>query len=296
MLSNVKSVYLNGLEGYTVQVQVDVSGGMPEFNIVGLPDTSIKESKERVSTAIKNSGLEFESKKIVVNLAPADMRKEGSSLDLSIAVGILISTKQLKSKKNLSRIAFVGELSLDGSINSVKGILPICIEAKKIGFEEIIIPKSNEKETAIVDGIEIKCARNLKQVIEYLSGVSTIDSYKANWSDIAMEKQQYNIDFSEVKGQENAKRGLEIAAAGGHNCLLIGSPGTGKTMLAQRLITILPDLSYDESLEITKIYSVAGILDEKQPIITKRPFRSPHHSISSTALIGGGRIPKPRRN
>lgn len=296
MLSNVKSVYLNGLEGYTVQVQVDVSGGMPEFNIVGLPDTSIKESKERVSTAIKNSGLEFESKKIVVNLAPADMRKEGSSLDLSIAVGILISTKQFKSKKNLSRIAFVGELSLDGSINSVKGILPICIEAKKIGFEEIIIPKSNEKETAIVDGIEIKCARNLKQVIEYLSGVSTIDSYKANWSDIAMEKQQYNIDFSEVKGQENAKRGLEIAAAGGHNCLLIGSPGTGKTMLAQRLITILPDLSYDESLEITKIYSVAGILDEKQPIITKRPFRSPHHSISSTALIGGGRIPKPRRN
>ena len=296
MLSNVKSVYLNGLEGYTVQVQVDVSGGMPEFNIVGLPDTSIKESKERVITAIKNSGLEFESKKIVVNLAPADMRKEGSSLDLSIAVGILISTKQFKSKKNLSRIAFVGELSLDGSINSVKGILPICIEAKKIGFEEIIIPKSNEKETAIVDGIEIKCARNLKQVIEYLSGVSTIDSYKANWSDIAMEKQQYNIDFSEVKGQENAKRGLEIAAAGGHNCLLIGSPGTGKTMLAQRLITILPDLSYDESLEITKIYSVAGILDEKQPIITKRPFRSPHHSISSTALIGGGRIPKPRRN
>lgn len=296
MLSNVKSVYLNGLEGYTVQVQVDVSGGMPEFNIVGLPDTSIKESKERVITAIKNSGLEFESKKIVVNLAPADMRKEGSSLDLSIAVGILISTKQLKSKKNLSRIAFVGELSLDGSINSVKGILPICIEAKKIGFEEIIIPKSNEKETAIVDGIEIKCARNLKQVIEYLSGVSTIDSYKTNWSDIAMEKQQYNIDFSEVKGQENAKRGLEIAAAGGHNCLLIGSPGTGKTMLAQRLITILPDLSYDESLEITKIYSVAGILDEKQPIITKRPFRSPHHSISSTALIGGGRIPKPRRN
>ena len=232
----------------------------------------------------------------MVNLAPADMRKEGSSLDLSIAVGTLISTKQFKSKKNLSRIAFVGELSLDGSINSVKGILPICIEAKKIGFEEIIIPKSNEKETAIVDGIEIKCARNLKQVIEYLSGVSTIDSYKANWSDIAMEKQQYNIDFSEVKGQENAKRGLEIAAAGGHNCLLIGSPGTGKTMLAQRLITILPDLSYDESLEITKIYSVAGILDEKQPIITKRPFRSPHHSISSTALIGGGRIPKPRRN
>ena len=296
MLSNVKSVYLNGLEGYTVQVQVDVSGGIPEFNIVGLPDTSIKESKERVSTAIKNSGLEFESKKIVVNLAPADMRKEGSSLDLSIAVGILISTKQLNSKKNLSRIAFVGELSLDGSINSVKGILPICIEAKKIGFEEIIIPKSNEKETAIVDGIEIKCARNLKQVIEYLSGVSTIDAYKTNWSDIAMEKQQYNIDFSEVKGQENAKRGLEIAAAGGHNCLLIGSPGTGKTMLAQRLITILPDLSYDESLEITKIYSVAGILDEKQPIITKRPFRSPHHSISSTALIGGGRIPKPRRN
>lgn len=168
MLSNLKSIYLNGLDGYTVDVQVDVSAGIPEFDIVGLPDISIKESKERVSTAIKNSGYEFESRKIIVNLAPADIRKGGSSIDLSIAIGILISTKQITNKKDLSKIAFVGELSLDGTINYVKGILPICIEAKKIGFNEIIIPKKNEKEASIVDGIEIKCAENLKEVIGYI--------------------------------------------------------------------------------------------------------------------------------
>ena len=293
MLSNIKSIYLNGLKGYTVYVQVDVSAGIPEFNIVGLPDVSIKESKERVSVAIKNSGYEFESRKIVVNLAPADIRKEGSSMDLAISIGILISTKQLKTKKDLSKIAFVGELSLDGSMNSVKGILPICIEAKKIGFDEIIIPKINEKEVSIVDGINIKGASNLKEVIDYLNSEFELSEYKETWSDIIKNERMYSIDFSDVKGQEKAKRALEIAAAGGHNCLLIGSPGTGKTMLAQRLITILPDLSYDESLEITKIYSVSGLLDEKNPIITKRPFRTPHHSITQTSLIGGGRIPKP---
>ena len=269
MLSNIKSIYLNGLKGYTVYVQVDVSAGIPEFNIVGLPDVSIKESKERVSVAIKNSGYEFESRKIVVNLAPADIRKEGSSMDLAISIGILISTKQLKTKKDLSKIAFVGELSLDGSMNSVKGILPICIEAKKIGFDEIIIPKINEKEVSIVDGINIKGASNLKEVTDYLNGEFELSEYKETWSDIIKNERMYSIDFSDVKGQEKAKRALEIAAAGGHNCLLIGSPGTGKTMLAQRLITILPDLSYDESLEITKIYSVSGLLDEKNPIITQ---------------------------
>lgn len=296
MLSNAKSIYLNGLDGYTVNVEVDVSAGIPEFDIVGLPDTSIKEAKERVSTAIKNSGYEFESRKIIVNLAPANVRKEGSSLDLPIAIGILTSTKQLKNKRNLSKSAFVGELSLDGSINSVRGILPICIEAKRMGFDEIIIPKANEKEAAIIEGIEIKGAINLKEVVDYLNGDINISSYKVKWENIVIENQEYKMDFSDVKGQEKAKRALEIAAAGGHNCLLIGSPGTGKTMLAQRLITILPDLSYNESLEVTKVYSVAGLLDDKNPIIIKRPFRSIHHSISSIALIGGGRMPKPRGN
>ena len=292
MLSIVKSIALHGLQGYLVNIQVDVSSGMPSFEIVGLPDTSIKESKERVKTAIRNSTFEFLSRKIVVNLAPASTRKEGSIFDLPIAVGILIASNII-SNISLEDTIFMGELSLDGSIEPIKGILPICIEAKRLGIKKIILPKANSKEASIITDIEIIPVSSLSEVISYLNGQISISKEK-NIDFISNINSSYDFDFSEVKGQENVKRALEISAAGGHNCLLIGSPGSGKTMLARRLPSILPDLTFEEALEITKIHSISGLLSENTPFIFKRPFRSPHHTITETSLVGGGRIPKPR--
>ena len=292
MLSIVKSIALHGLQGYLVNIQVDVSSGMPSFEIVGLPDTSIKESKERVKTAIRNSTFEFLSRKIVVNLAPASTRKEGSIFDLPIAVGILIASNII-SNISLEDTIFMGELSLDGSIEPIKGILPICIEAKRLGIKKIILPKANSKEASIITDIEIIPVSSLSEVISYLNGQISISKEK-NIDFISNINSSYDFDFSEVKGQENVKRALEISAAGGHNCLLIGSPGSGKTMLARRLPSILPDLTFEEALEITKIHSISGLLSEDIPFIFTRPFRSPHHTITETSLVGGGRIPKPR--
>lgn len=292
MLSIVKSIALHGLQGYLVNIQVDVSSGMPSFEIVGLPDTSIKESKERVKTAIRNSTFEFLSRKIVVNLAPASTRKEGSIFDLPIAVGILIASNII-SNISLNDTIFMGELSLDGSIEPIKGILPICIEAKRLGIKRIILPKANSKEASIITDIEIIPVSSLSEVISYLNGQISISKEK-NIDFISNINSSYDFDFSEVKGQENVKRALEISAAGGHNCLLIGSPGSGKTMLARRLPSILPDLTFEEALEITKIHSISGLLSEDTPFIFTRPFRSPHHTITETSLVGGGRIPKPR--
>ena len=292
MLSIVKSIALHGLQGYLVNIQVDVSSGMPSFEIVGLPDTSIKESKERVKTAIRNSTFEFLSRKIVVNLAPASTRKEGSIFDLPIAVGILIASNII-SNISLNDTIFMGELSLDGSIEAIKGVLPICIEAKRLGIKRIILPKANSKEASIITDIEIIPVSSLSEVISYLNGQISISKEK-NIDFISNINSSYDFDFSEVKGQENVKRALEISAAGGHNCLLIGSPGSGKTMLARRLPSILPDLTFEEALEITKIHSISGLLSENTPFIFKRPFRSPHHTITETSLVGGGRIPKPR--
>ena len=296
MLATVKSMALNGLDGYLVDVQVDVSGGLPGWEIVGLPDTSVKEAKERVKAAIRNSGEEFPSRRIVVNLAPASTRKEGTLFDLSIAVGLLVATERIKNEK-IDDTMFIGELFLDGTISKVSGILPMCIEAYKLGMKRVILPVENAKEAAVVNGLEIIPVVNLKQVIRYLNKEEDIEKVVVDIDELFSQSRNYKMDFSEVKGQENIKRALEIAAAGAHNCLLIRkSTDRGKTMLSRRIPSILPDLSFEEALEITKIHSVAGKLDKDSFLITSRPFRSPHHTVSGVSLIGGGRIPKPRRN
>lgn len=292
MLSIVKSMTLHGLEGFIVDVQVDVAGGLPCWEIVGLPDVSIREAKERVRTAIKNSGYEFPSRRIVINLAPATIKKVGSAFDLPIAIAILFATENI-NEFDLENVAFVGELSLDGNVHSITGILPMCIEAKKLGIKEIVVPKENAKEASIVDEINVIPVSSLNQVVAYLNKSIKINPEKFNSNELIKSNQVYNLDFSEVKGQKNIKRAIEVAASGGHNCMLIGSPGSGKTMMARRIPTILPKLSFEEALEVTKIHSVAGNISENSPLIINRPFRFPHHTISKTSLVGGGAIPKP---
>lgn len=292
MLSIVKSMTLHGLEGFIVDVQVDVAGGLPCWEIVGLPDISIREAKERVRTAIKNSGYEFPSRRIVINLAPATIKKVGSAFDLPIAIAILLATENI-NEFDFENVAFVGELSLDGNVHSITGILPMCIEAKKLGIKEIVVPKENAKEASIVDEINVIPVSSLNQVVAYLNKSIKINPEKFNSNELINSNQVYNLDFSEVKGQKNIKRAIEVAASGGHNCMLIGSPGSGKTMMARRIPTILPKLSFEEALEVTKIHSVAGNISENSPLIINRPFRFPHHTISKTSLVGGGAIPKP---
>ena len=290
MISKIKTISLIGLDGELIEVQTDIQGGLPSFEIVGLPDTSVRESKERIRSAIKNTGIDFPSRKILINLAPANSKKEGTSYDLPIAIGILIKLNEI-NVENLENTIFIGELSLDGKVNRIDGVLPMCIEALNLGIKRIILPKANLIEASVIKELEVIGVKSLREVIDYLNGVLKIN--KVTYNGFDKKTIIYEEDFSEVKGQENAKRALEIAAAGGHNCILIGNPGSGKTMLARRIPSILPELSFEETLEITKIHSIRGKINSNMGLILQRPFRNPHHTISSATIIGGGRIPKP---
>lgn len=291
MFVKMDTLGLYGMEGRPCRVEADVSGGLPAFEIVGLPDAAVREAKERVRAAIKNCGYEFPSRRITVNLAPASLKKEGPSFDLPIAVALLYATGQAKG--TVEGCALIGELSLAGELRPVKGVLPLVAGALKCGFQSVIVPQENACEGALCDGITVYGAHTLSEVMAHLSGEEQRTPSTADVEMLLAEGLENAPDFADVKGQDNVKRALEIAAAGGHNILIVGPPGAGKTMLAQRLPSILPPMTAAEALEVTKIHSVAGQLPEKSPLLSVRPFRAPHHSASTVGLVGGGQSVRP---
>ena len=292
MFCRIHSSAVQGIQAYIMDVEVDLAAGEGKFFLVGLPDASVKESRDRVHSAIKNSKFRFPNKKVTVNLAPADIPKEGAALDLPIAVGLLGASGQLPAER-AERYVMIGELTLDGKLRPVRGILPVACEVAVRNFAGLIVPFENAAEAAVVEGLSVHPAHNLCEVVAFLSGEAPLPCRHVDLAETFRLASRYDEDFAEVKGQEHVKRALEVAAAGGHNAIMIGPPGSGKTMLAQRLRTILPMLSPEESLETTKIHSIAGKLDRGQSLVAKRPFRTPHHTISDAGLVGGGRYPTP---
>ncbi len=292
MIVRVTSGAVIGIDSYPVEVEVDLSPGLPQFSTVGLPDVAVRESKERIRAAIKNSGYKFPRNHVTVNLAPADIKKEGTAFDLPIAVAILAAEGNIESDATRDYV-FMGELSLDGGIKGVRGILPVAFQAERMGKKGIVLSEENAAEAALVQSIDVIPVKRLSDVAEFLSGRTEIAPFKVDMEDAFRSSLQYPFDFSDIHGQEQAKRAIEVAAAGGHNIIMIGPPGAGKTMLAQRLVTILPELSLEEAIECTKIFSVASLLSKNEAVLMNRPFRAPHHTISDAGLVGGGQTPKP---
>ncbi len=292
MLSKIYSASVLGLEAYEVEIEVDVAGGLPAIAVVGLPDAAVKESKDRVRSAVKNSQFEYPARKTTVNLAPADIKKEGPAFDLAIALGIIAATGQMNAER-LKDYVVLGELALDGKVRRIKGVLPVAMYLRKTPRRKIILPRDNSDEAAVVEGVEVYPVDSLSEAVAFLNGEISPSPYNIDRKRLLRQVSCYEVDFSDVKGQEFVKRALEIAAAGYHNILMLGPPGAGKTMLAKRLPTILPDMSLEECLETTRIYSVVGLLSSHQALVTNRPFRVVHHTASDIALVGGGTLPRP---